>query len=87
MRKHLTVGPSAEQAPLRRPRQGPPRYGACLRGRVFSPDGLLKLVFEKANGIIVGVHIIGSDACELVHYGMSLVNQKVPKERGWRREL
>jgi hypothetical protein len=24
----------------------------------------------------VGVHIIGEDACELVHYGMSLVQTK-----------
>jgi NAD(P) transhydrogenase len=48
-------------------------YAECLRGRVFSPNGLLKLVFDKANGCIVGVHICGDDACELIHYGMELV--------------
>ena len=48
-------------------------YAECLRGRVFSPNGLLKLVFDKANGRIVGVHICGDDACELIHYGMELV--------------
>merc|ERR1719226_291560 len=53
------------------------KYTACLRGRVFAPDGLVKLVFEKDIGVIIGVHLIGADACELVHYGMDLVEQKV----------
>merc|ERR1719450_172548 len=48
-------------------------YSSCLRGRVFAPEGLLKLVFKKADGVIVGVHAIGLDACELVHFGMDLV--------------
>lgn len=51
-------------------------YAECLRGRVFSPNGLLKLVFEKESGRILGVHICGEDACELVHYGMELVKSK-----------
>ena len=45
-------------------------YDACLRGRVFAPDGMLKLVFDRESTKILGVHIIGTDACELVHYGM-----------------
>ena len=48
-------------------------YAECLRGRVFSPNGLLKLVFDKVTGRILGVHICGDDACELIHYGMELV--------------
>jgi NAD(P) transhydrogenase len=48
-------------------------YAECLRGRVFSPNGLLKLVYEKPAGRILGVHICGDDACELIHYGMELV--------------
>lgn len=48
-------------------------YAECLRGRVFAPNGLLKLVFEKPAGRILGVHICGDDACELIHYGMELV--------------
>lgn len=51
-------------------------YAECLRGRVFSPNGLLKLVFEKASGRVLGVHIVGDDACELIHYGMELVKAK-----------
>jgi NAD(P) transhydrogenase len=58
-------------------REGCVRYDACLRGRVFAPVGLLKLVFREDDGVIVGVHIIGDDACELVHYGMDLVKQEV----------
>lgn len=57
--------------------EGVANYSACLRGRVFHPEGLLKLVFKKADGVIVGVHMIGADACELVHYGMDLVEQEV----------
>jgi Ca2+-binding EF-hand superfamily protein len=57
--------------------EGVAPYTACLRGRVFSPDGLVKLVFTKDDGVIVGVHLIGADACELVHYGMDLVREKV----------
>jgi len=52
-------------------------YSSCLRGRVFAPVGLLKLVFRVDDGTILGVHILGEDACELVHYGMDLVTQGV----------
>jgi len=48
-------------------------YAECLRGLVFSPNGLLKIVYEKPKGRILGVHICGEDACELIHYGMELV--------------
>eukprot|EP00747_Dinoflagellata_sp_TGD_P127162 gnl/TRDRNA2_/TRDRNA2_174371_c0_seq30.p1 gnl/TRDRNA2_/TRDRNA2_174371_c0~~gnl/TRDRNA2_/TRDRNA2_174371_c0_seq30.p1 ORF type:complete len:534 (+),score=128.57 gnl/TRDRNA2_/TRDRNA2_174371_c0_seq30:39-1604(+) len=57
--------------------EGIAKYTSCLRGRVFAPDGLVKLVFKQEDGVIVGVHLIGADACELVHYGMDLVDQKV----------
>ena len=53
--------------------EGMALYAECLRGRVFSPNGLLKLVFEKPSRRIIGVHICGDDACELIHFGMELV--------------
>jgi len=53
--------------------EGVALYAECLRGLVFSPNGLLKIVFDKSNGRIMGVHICGDDACELIHYGMELV--------------
>lgn len=42
--------------------EGVALYAECLRGLVFSPNGLLKLVFDKSNGRIMGVHICGDDA-------------------------
>ena len=51
-------------------------YVESLRGRVFSPNGILKLVYEKPFGRVIGVHICGDDACELIHYGMELVKAK-----------
>jgi len=53
--------------------EGMALYAECLRGQVFSPNGILKLVFEKPRGRVLGVHICGDDACELIHYGMELV--------------
>jgi pyruvate/2-oxoglutarate dehydrogenase complex dihydrolipoamide dehydrogenase (E3) component len=57
--------------------EGVAKYTDCLRGRVFAPEGMVKLVFKEEDGVIIGVHLIGADACELVHYGMDLVDQKV----------
>jgi len=51
-------------------------YAECLRGLVFSPNGLLKLVFQKSTEQVIGVHICGEDACELIHYGMELVKTR-----------
>jgi hypothetical protein len=34
------------------------------------------LVYEKPAGRVLGVHICGDDACELIHYGMELVKAK-----------
>jgi pyruvate/2-oxoglutarate dehydrogenase complex dihydrolipoamide dehydrogenase (E3) component len=48
-------------------------YSQCMRGLIFNPNGLLKLVYDTTNGRILGVHICGDDACELIHYGMELV--------------
>lgn len=49
------------------------RYDQTIRGRVQGLDtGLLKIVFSKPDGKILGVHIFGEDACELVHYATAL---------------
>lgn len=56
--------------------EGRADFSACLRGRVFAPEGLLKLVFERSSARILGVHIVGADACELIHYGMDLVESR-----------
>ncbi|MDF3820010.1 Si-specific NAD(P)(+) transhydrogenase [Leptospira sp. 96542] len=53
-------------------------YKNMPRGKILgSKDGFLKLVFDRNSSVILGVHIIGSLATELIHFGMSLVqNQK-----------
>jgi NAD(P) transhydrogenase len=48
-------------------------YGETIRGRVQGVEtGLMKIVFSKPDGKILGVHIFGEDACELVHYATAL---------------
>ena len=69
-------GLTLEQAAARgvaKPAESIALYKECLRGCVFAPQGLLKLVYDGDSGRIYGVHIVGDDACELVHYGMELV--------------
>jgi len=53
--------------------EGSVGFDQCLRGRCFAPDGLIKLVVDANDGNVLGVHIIGKEAAEMVHYGMALV--------------
>uniref|UniRef100_A0A061RXG1 NAD(P)(+) transhydrogenase (Si-specific) n=1 Tax=Tetraselmis sp. GSL018 TaxID=582737 RepID=A0A061RXG1_9CHLO len=56
--------------------EGLASYKDSIRGRVFAPKGMLKLIFNKVDGVVLGVHILGQDACELIHFGMELVHQR-----------
>ncbi len=56
---------------------GKARYADMARGKILgAKDGYLKLVFEKKTLSVIGVHIIGFIATELIHYGMTLVENK-----------
>jgi NAD(P) transhydrogenase len=45
-------------------------YDANSRGQIIGdPSGLVKLVFEKATRRVLGVHVLGEMASELVHVG------------------
>jgi len=56
---------------------GKARYADMVRGKIMGAKaGFLKLVFTREDRIIRGVHIIGNIACELIHYGMSIVEEK-----------
>jgi NAD(P) transhydrogenase len=56
---------------------GRARYADLPRGKIMGVrEGMLKLVVEKHTRIILGVHIFGKIATELVHYGMSLVENR-----------
>lgn len=53
------------------------RYNDMPRGKIMGiKDGFLKLVFEKESKIILGVHIIGPLASEIIHYGMNVVQNR-----------
>jgi NAD(P) transhydrogenase len=60
---------------------GKARYQDMPRGKILgATDGFLKLVFDRKTFVILGVHIIGNLATELIHYGMTLVERKVTLE-------
>ena len=49
------------------------RTSETPRGQIVRDDGLLKLVFRRDTREIVGVHMIGIAASELIHVGLLLV--------------
>ncbi len=56
---------------------GKARYGDMPRGKILGAQaGFLKLIISKEELRILGVHIIGHQATELIHYGVLLVEEK-----------
>lgn len=53
-------------------------YKDMARGRIMGvkDDAYMKLIFDRTTQVILGVHIIGNMACELIHYGAALVKYK-----------
>jgi NAD(P) transhydrogenase len=52
-------------------------YSNMPRGKILGAEsGFLKFVFEKKTQIVIGVHIIGIQATELIHFGLTLVENK-----------
>jgi NAD(P) transhydrogenase len=50
------------------------RYADVPRGVIVGDErGMLKMLFNSADQKVIGVHIIGQQATELIHYGMELV--------------
>ncbi|MDE0354621.1 MAG: Si-specific NAD(P)(+) transhydrogenase [Deltaproteobacteria bacterium] len=43
-------------------------------GIIGDPHGMLTLLFEPNNGHLLGVHIIGDQACELIHIGQAVLS-------------
>ena len=53
---------------------GKANYKDLPRGKIMGvKDGFLKIVFKKDTQVIIGVHIIGNIASELIHYGVTLI--------------
>ena len=56
---------------------GRAKYKDMARGKILgTQDGFLKLVFDRKSLVVLGVHIIGNIATEIIHYGMTLVENK-----------
>ena len=53
---------------------GMARTGETPRGQIVRDQGLLKLIFRRDTREILGVHMIGVAASELIHLGMMLVH-------------
>ena len=47
------------------------------RGKIMGAKaGLLKMVFDSESYTILGVHVIGHIATEIIHFGLILVEEK-----------
>lgn len=56
---------------------GKARYSDMPRGKILGAQaGFLKLIISKDELRILGVHVIGHQATELIHYGVLLVEEK-----------
>lgn len=56
---------------------GKARYADMPRGKILGAKaGFLKLIFSREDLRILGVHIIGHMATELIHYGVMLIEEK-----------
>ena len=53
-------------------------YSSISRGMIMgvNENWFLKIIFERETKTVIGVHIIGRIATELIHYGMSLVKDR-----------
>ncbi len=50
------------------------RYREIARGHILGDqDGLLKLIFHRDLGNLLGVHAIGHSATELIHVGQAVL--------------
>jgi len=50
------------------------RYRELVKGQIMGDDtGMLKLVFHQKTGRLLGVHIIGDGASELIHIGQAVL--------------
>jgi NAD(P) transhydrogenase len=54
---------------------GVARFAESARGQIDGiRDDMLKIVFRREDHVLLGVHMIGANASELVHIGMTMVH-------------
>lgn len=52
-------------------------FAANARARIMgSTDGMVKLVFRRDDRRLLGVHVLGDDASELIHLGQAILHQR-----------
>jgi NAD(P) transhydrogenase len=56
---------------------GKAAYREVARGQIIGDSsGIMKLVFHRESHELLGVHIVGDGACELVHIGQAVLSMK-----------
>lgn len=56
---------------------GKARYTDMARGKIMGAKaGFLKLIFDRESLTVLGVHVIGNIATEVIHFGLLLVENK-----------
>jgi NAD(P) transhydrogenase len=54
---------------------GKDKYGNHARGQIIGDtEGMIKMIFEAPSGKLLGVHVIGEIASELVHIGLACLS-------------
>ncbi|MDP1915050.1 MAG: Si-specific NAD(P)(+) transhydrogenase [Myxococcales bacterium] len=58
---------------------GRARFDRLARGQISgAPNGLLKLVCDASGKLLLGVHVVGEGAAELVHLGQLALSARLP---------
>ena len=53
---------------------GRAHHAKMARGMILgAKSGMMKLIIRKSDSVILGVHLIGQQSSELIHYGLTLV--------------
>jgi NAD(P) transhydrogenase len=53
---------------------GRARYADHPRGQIINdPEGLVKLVFDRATGRLLGAHVLGERATEIIHVAQAVM--------------
>lgn len=74
-----TVGVTEEEAINKKMdfATGIARHAQMPRGKIMgATSGILKLVVRRSDLVVIGIHIIGPLATELIHYGVALIQGK-----------
>lgn len=56
---------------------GRARYSEMMRGKLIDEkEGVLKLLFDPISLKILGIHILGKEGSEIIHYGMAILENR-----------